>query len=87
MGVKVLREKLISFEETVIECDNETEYAESLNEMRKAGFTRVKKFDKESNAMIPVKKVLKNGHIIQRYKRFGGYSIKECVLREKMPYK
>ena len=43
--------------------------------MRKAGFTRVKIYDNESMTMIPAKKILKNGHIVQRYKRFGGYEI------------
>lgn len=62
---KILNQKIMSFEEVVIECENETEYAETLDKMRKAGFTRVLKLDKESGEMIPLKKILKNGHIVQ----------------------
>ena len=50
-----------------------------------AGFTRVKIYDNESMAMIPAKKILKNGHIVQRYKRFGGYEIIESKLRAELP--
>lgn len=49
---KILNQKIMSFEEVVIECENETEYAETLDKMRKAGFTRVLKLDKESGEMI-----------------------------------
>lgn len=86
MSTKVVSQKFMSFEEMVIECENEAEYAESLDTMRKAGFTRIKVYDKESGTMIPAKKTLKNGHIIQRYKRYGGYKILESELREALPY-
>ena len=82
---KILNQKIMSFEEVVIECENETEYAETLDKMRKAGFSRVLKLDKESGEMIPLKKILKNGHIVQRYKRFGGYEIVESKLRAELP--
>lgn len=82
---KVVNQKYMSFEEVVIENENEEDYKESLDIMRKAGFTRVKIYDKESMTMIPAKKILKNGHIIQRYKRFGGYEIIESELRAELP--
>ena len=30
---KILNQKIMSFEEVVIECENETEYAETLDKM------------------------------------------------------
>lgn len=82
---KVINQKYMSFEEVVIESENEEDYKESLDIMRKAGFTRIKIYDNESMTMIPAKKILKNGHIVQRYKRFGGYEIIESKLRAELP--
>lgn len=82
---KVINQKYMSFEEVVIESENEEDYKESLDTMRKAGFTRVKIYDNESMTMIPAKKILKNGHTVQRYKRFGGYEIIESKLRAELP--
>jgi len=50
---KVINQKYMSFEEVVIESENEEDYKESLDTMRKAGFTRVKIYDNESMTMIP----------------------------------
>ena len=44
---KVINQKYMSFEEVVIESENEEDYKESLDTMRKAGFTRVKIYDNE----------------------------------------